>query len=397
MASLEQLVGGLGTGFLALLVLVVALLTTAASLLGVGLLLVPAVARILRSLADRERHRLGRFGVELLPPGPAPRRPREVLADRTVRRELAWLACHGTFGLLLGAVGVLLPLLAVRDLTFPLWWRVPPVEISATSLGIGVAHSWADAFAVSFLGVAWIVIILGASPHLAHAQAWFGGRLLAPDAETDLSLRIAELTSTRAAALDAHAVELRRIERSLHDGSQNRLVGVTVLLGAARRALERDPAAAGELLDRAQDAAEQALADLRAVARGILPPVLENRGLAGALTGLASECAVPCEAEIDVDGRCAASVEATAYFVVAEALTNVVKHSGASHATMTATLRDQRLHLEVTDDGQGGADTAGGSGLDGIRHRVEAYDGVLTLSSPKGGPTILAVELPCGS
>ncbi|WP_033443781.1 histidine kinase, partial [Saccharothrix sp. NRRL B-16314] len=133
--------------------------------------------------------------------------------------------------------------------------------------------------------------------------------LLAPPPGTDLSLRITELTVTRAAALDAHAAELRRIERSLHDGTQNRLVAVNVLLGAVRRAVDRDPAAAHAALDRAQDAAEQALSELRAVARSILPPVLADRGLAGALAGLASSCAVPCEMTVDVPGRCAASVE----------------------------------------------------------------------------------------
>ncbi|BCJ49399.1 hypothetical protein Asp14428_08740 [Actinoplanes sp. NBRC 14428] len=210
-------------------------------------------------------------------------------------------------------------------------------------------------------------------------------------------MRIAELTATRAAALDAHATELRRIERSLHDGAQNRLVGVTVLLGAARRALARDPRAAGEMLERAQDAAEQALAELRTVARSILPPVLADRGLAGALDGLAAASGVPCRVDVDLPGRCAAAVEATAYFVVAEALTNVAKHSGARAATVTVRRHGGLLSLAVTDDGHGGADEDGGSGLTGIRRRVGALDGTLSLTSPPGGPTTLRVELPCGS
>lgn len=176
-------------------------------------------------------------------------------------------------------------------------------------------------------------------------------------------MRVAELTATRAAALDAHATELRRIERSLHDGTRNRLVAVTVLLGAARRAVPRDPVAAEEILERAQDAAEQALAELRSVARGILPPVLEDRGLAGALTGLAATSVVSCQVDVDVPVRCAASVEATAYFAVAEALTNVSRHSGAGRAAVEVRLHEQRLFARVTDDGVGDAVEGGGSGL----------------------------------
>ncbi|MGH3373533.1 MAG: sensor histidine kinase, partial [Actinoallomurus sp.] len=193
------------------------------------------------------------------------------------------------------------------------------------------------------------------------------------------------------------ATELRRIERSLHDGTQNRLVAVSVLLGATRRALTREPAAAEAMLERAQDAAEQALAELRTVVRGILPPVLADRGLTGALAGLAADCAVPCRVEVDVPGRCAASVEATTYFVVAEALTNIAKHSGGRHATVTVRRRGDRLSVRVEDDGVGGAEEDEGSGLTGIRRRVDAHDGLLILTSPPGGPTSLLVELPCGS
>ena len=151
----------------------------------------------------------------------------------------------------------------------------------------------------------------------------------------------------------------------------------------------RDPAGADELLERAQSAAEQALAELRTVARSILPPVLDDRGLAGALSGLAAQCGVPCRIDVDVPDRCAASVEATAYFVVAEALTNIAKHSGARSATVTVRSRGGRLRLRVEDDGRGGADENGGSGLTGIRRRIAALDGSLTLASPPGGPTTL--------
>ncbi|MBO4259602.1 sensor histidine kinase [Streptomyces griseorubiginosus] len=396
-AAIAQLASGLGTAFLALLVLLWLAVTALTGVAGVGLLMAPAPLRALHSLAERERRRLGRWGPEVLAPDPPPTRLRAALVDATTRRELRWLVQHATLGLLLGLLGVLLPISAVRDSAFPLYWKLAPKDATATSIGIGTAHSWPDALAVALLGAGWILILLGLGPGMARLQARPGRALLAAGPETDLSLRVAELTATRAAALDAHATELRRIERSLHDGAQNRLVSVTVLLGAARRMVARDPGGADELLERAQSAAEQALAELRTVSRSILPPVLADRGLEGALSGLAADCAVPCRIVVDVPARCAASVEATAYFVVAEALTNIAKHSGAAHATVTARGRGGRLVLCVEDDGRGGADEHGGSGLTGIRRRVAAHDGTLSLASPPGGPTTLKVELPCGS
>jgi signal transduction histidine kinase len=395
--STGQLTTGLTTALLALLVLAWLAVTAVTSLVGVGLLMAPAALSALHGVAGRERARLSRYGDQVFAPDPPPTRLRQALVDGTTRRELRWLVRHSTLGLLLGALGVLLPFVAVRDTVFPLLWPFAPKDATATSIGIGTAHSWPEALAVSLLGLGWITVILGLSPGMARLQACPGRRLLAPGPDTDLSLRVAELTATRAAALDAHATELRRIERSLHDGTQNRLVTVTVLLGAARRMVARDPSGADELLERAQSAAEQALAELRTVSRSILPPVLSDRGLAGALSGLAVECAVPCRTDVEAPGRCAASVEATAYFVVAEALTNIARHSGATRAAVTVRARGTRLNLRIEDDGRGGADEEAGSGLTGIRHRVAAHDGTLRVTSPAGGPTTLEVDLPCGS
>jgi signal transduction histidine kinase len=394
--AVEQLAGGLGTALLALGLLVAGVVAALTAVVGLGLLVVPGLLRALRRLADRERARLGRWGPAVLGPGPVPGGLRAV-ADPTVRRELRWLAAHATLGLLAGLAGVLLPLFAVRDLSFPLWWWLLPAGEATASLGFWAVHDWPGVLAVALLGLGWIAVAVGFAPALARAQAAPGRRLLAPAPGTDLPLRIAELTATRAAALDAHAAELRRIERSLHDGTQNRLVAVAVLVGAARRALARDPANADALLARAQDAAEQALQELRTVARGILPPVLTDRGLAGALAGLAASCPVPCRVDLADTRRCAASAEATAYYLVAEALTNVARHSGASRATVTVRTTADRLRVRVTDDGHGGAAAGRGSGLDGIRRRVEAHDGTLTLASPPGGPTTLEATLPCGS
>lgn len=396
--GVEHLVGGVGTAILALLALLGLLFVAALCLLGVGLALVPAALRGLRVVADRERDRLSRWGPEIIGPEPVPSGWRAALRDPDVRRELRWLPVHSTLGLMLPLIGLTLPFSALRDLTFPLWWYLlPPGEAGGAGLSLWEVNDLTDALWIAPVGVGWAVLAVTVMPGLARLQAWPGRRLLTADPSADLALRVAQLTATRAAALDAHAAELRRIERSLHDGTQNRIVAVTVLLGAARRALARDPSAADAMLERAQDAAEQALAELRGVSRSILPPVLTDRSLADALAGLATGCPVPCSVDADLPGRCAASVEATAYFVVAEALTNIAKHSGAGRATVVVRRRHDRLHLEITDDGHGGAEEHGGSGLAGIRRRAEAHDGTFMLTSPAGGPTTLHVSLPCGS
>ena len=394
---LEHTAGGLVTSALAIGTIVWLLMVTALSLIGVGLPLAPFALRTVRAVADRERVRLARRGVVIADPPPVPEALLPALRDPMLRRELTWLAVHGTAGFAIGAVGLSLPVYAVESLTFPLWYRALPPDFGGPGIAAWRIDGFGDVAGVFLLGVVFAIAAARFGPAIARLQGRAGRRLLVPPPGMDLSLRVAELTATRAAALDAHAAELRRIERALHDGTQNRLVALNVLIGAAKRAGQRDPAAVGDILDRAQDATEQALAELRAVVRAILPPVLDDRGLDGALAGLAAGCAVPCRLDVDVPGRCAASVEATAYFVVAEALTNVAKHSAATAATVTVRRAGDRLRVTVTDDGRGGAGEGGGSGLGGIRRRVAAYDGRFTLISPVGGPTTLEVELPCGS
>lgn len=394
--ALEHLVGGLATSLLALAALFYALVVAIACVLGMGLLLAPSVVLVTRAAADRERIRLSRWGLEIIAP-PPPGSLSAAVRDTAMRREFAWVAVHGTYGLGIGVVGLTLPLHAAQSLTFPLWYRLISPEVGGPGLVFWRIDGLADALAVGLLGVGWVAVAIGIGPVLARIQAWAGHRLLTPPGDADLSVRVVQLTATRAAALDAHAAELRRIERSLHDGTQNRMVAVTVLLGAARRALNRNPATADAALGRAQDAAEQALAELRSVVRGILPAVLADRGLLGALSSLTGSCPVPCQLDVDLPGRCAASVEATAYFIVAEALTNVTRHSRAALATVTVRRDGDRLLLCVHDDGLGGADESRGSGLTGIRRRVDACDGTLTVTSPEGGPTSIRVELPCGS
>ena len=395
--ALEHLVGGFGTAVGAAVAVVLLLATAVLCLAGVGLLVGPAALRTLRAVADRERVRLSRWGPEILGAEPVPNRLSEALRDAAVQRELGWAVLHAVAGLLLGMAAVILPLASLHDTSFLIWWKLVPEKMATPSLGLWTIRTWPTAVAVSLAGLAVAAALVVLLPGLARLQARPGRRLLSPPRGTDLALRVAELNASRAAALEAHATELRRIERSLHDGTQNRLVAVNVLLGAAKRALVRDPDAAMEVLERAQDANEQALAELRAVVRSIVPPVLAERSLPDALTALAAACPVICRIDADLTERYAVSVEATAYFVVAEALTNIAKHSGARNATVRLGQRDGRLRVDVVDDGQGGAEPRGGSGLSGILRRVEALDGTFALTSPVGGPTTMSVSLPCGS
>ncbi|CAM3544059.1 sensor histidine kinase [Kibdelosporangium persicum] len=394
--ALEHIVGGMATAVMAVAMLPWLAITALLSVVGVGLFLAPTALRMVRVVADRERARLSRWGYDIVGPEPVSTSLIAALRDPAVRKELGWLLWHGTAGLVLSLAGMSLPLWVVTDLTFVLWWRLLPAGEAADTLDIVAVNDTSDAIWVSAMGVGWGVAAVFVLPLLARLQAWPGRQLLSPAPGTDLAVRVARLAATRAAALEAHATELRRIERALHDGTQNRLLAVNVLLGAARRALARDPATADEILARAQDSAEQALAELRDVVRSILPPVLTNRSLPDALTALAASCPVPCRIDADLPDRFAASVEATAYFAVAEALTNIAKHSGAANAVVSLGRHEDMLVVEVVDDGHGGADERGGSGLAGIRHRVEAHDGTFTLTSPVGGPTRMTVSLPCG-
>jgi signal transduction histidine kinase len=207
--------------------------------------------------------------------------------------------------------------------------------------------------------------------------------------------RIAELTKSRAATVDAQAAELRRIERDLHDGAQARLAAVGMTLGLASQALRTDTLRAGELLEEARADAGRALAELRDLVRGIHPPVLADRGLAGGLEAAALLCPVPVTVVVELAGRPQAPVESAHYFATAEALANVGRHSGASRARLRACHDGAALHVVLTDDGRGGADPRRGTGLRGIERRLAAFDGTLHVSSPTGGPTELTMELPC--
>jgi signal transduction histidine kinase len=218
--------------------------------------------------------------------------------------------------------------------------------------------------------------------------------VLAPS-EGELSERVRVLTETRRDAVDTSAAELRRIERDLHDGAQARLVAMGMDLGTVEALIEKDPARARKLLAEARRSSAEALTELRDLVRGIHPPVLAERGLGDAVRALALRLPLVSEVNVDLAGRADAPVEAAAYFAVSEVLTNAVKHSGADRLWVDLHHADGMLRISVTDNGKGGARTGAGTGLTGVERRLGTFDGVLAVSSPAGGPTMVTLEIPC--
>src|SRR5262249_55676233 len=219
--------------------------------------------------------------------------------------------------------------------------------------------------------------------------------LVRPEPDADLAGRVEQLAQTRADAVDSAAAELRRVERDLHDGAQARLVGLGMSLRAAEHLIPTSPQAAVALVAEAREASSTALTELRNLVRGIYPPVLADRGLGEAVRALALDMQLRTETDIVLPRRLDAPVESACYFAVAEALTNAVKHSAARQAQVRIRHARGILRVEVSDDGCGGADPAMGSGLAGIERRLDTFDGILALSSPPGGPTMIVMEVPC--
>ncbi|MGO8887543.1 MAG: sensor histidine kinase [Streptosporangiaceae bacterium] len=231
---------------------------------------------------------------------------------------------------------------------------------------------------------------------------WLAPRALDPrtkallwPADPELAGRVRRLTQTRTDAVDAATAELRRVERDLHDGAQARLIVVGMSLGAAERLIPTDPQGALALVAEARETSSKALTELRDLVRGIYPPVLADRGLADAVRALALDTPLPVETDIDLAGRLDAPAESACYFAVAEALANAGRHAGARHVHIRMQHARGVLRIEVTDDGAGGADPLKGSGLRGLERRLGTFDGILAVSSPPGGPTIIVIEVPC--
>jgi len=306
---------------------------------------------------------------------------------------LIWALTGGDFWPIWVAMGLALPIalqLSIREaIKAPRRWRPLAIQgaVSGVIVGLNV-FIWALTG-----GTFWpIWPALGLGFFLAlHAIIL----TRVPVRERELTERVEVLTRTRRGALDVQAAELRRIERDLHDGAQARLVSLGMTIGLAEEMVDRDPATARQLLAEAREASSTALVELRHLVRGIHPPVLAERGLDGAVRALALNLRIPTSVDSDLSGRLDTPVESAAYFAIAEALSNVTVHSGATFAYVSIKRTDDRLLMEVGDDGHGGADPSRGTGLRGIERRLAAFDGTMTLSSPPDGPTIVTMELPC--
>ncbi|MFD3746764.1 sensor histidine kinase [Nocardia sp. NPDC058633] len=392
-------VGGL-TGVASLFAVVALAIVAAASLIGLGIPALPEAVKLIRPLLGLERRRAGkRLGTPIVSAyqpltGDLRHQLATLAADPANRRDLGWLVSHAIIGLPLAALAVALPLSAVQHLAVPIYWGAT-ADGTVSSGGI-IIDSGTAAAVSAVLGLVYGALALRA-PEAANAQAKLAGALLAPDENALLADRVVELTVTRAAALDAHGAELRRIERDLHDGAQARIAAVIMQLGLAGQLRERDPDAADRMVRTAQDTASAALAELRDVVRSVYPPVLSDRGLNSAVSALAARSPIPCVFESNGVTRRPMAVEAAAYFVIAEAIANATKHSGADTLSIALGGPADLLTVEIRDNGVGGARVTDGGGLAGIRRRAEALDGRMTLSSPEQGPTVVRVELPCGS
>jgi signal transduction histidine kinase len=351
-------------------------------------------------LARFERARFGVTLGEPVPGWPAGRAGywllvlprRATLTERATWREVGYavLRLPVSFAAALLSLGA--GVLGLVMLTLPLYNRELPdggAHVAGTVLkGAPVMAASAGAGLVLLLASPWL------ARAFASADAALARALLSPP--SNLAARVSELELSRERVVDAAEAERRRIERDLHDGAQQRLVALALELGRAKAKFDEDLDAVRLLVDHAHTEAKTVLAELRGLVRGVHPPVLTDRGLDAALSGLAALCPVPVDVEVDVPVRPKPVVEAAAYFVVAEALTNVAKHARASHARVVVEQhgRPGTLSVVISDDGVGGADPDA-PGLRGLADRVGGVDGRLTVESPRGGPTIIAAELPC--
>jgi signal transduction histidine kinase len=324
-------------------------------------------------------------------------RGRDTVRQPATWRDASWLVLLFPIGLGCGVAGVVAAVVTAGAVFAPLWlWSVPNPHLPA--LVDALFNTVPGRFALTAVGVAltplawWLVRVL------AQAQARVAEKLLAPGPRQRLAERAEALAATRRRVVDAQAAELQRIERDLHDGAQAHIVAAGMTLGLAERRLraagrQDDPVHEGVRTARRQ--LDSALAELRRLVRGIYPPILTDRGLVPALAALAGDAPLEVDVRAENIGSLPAAVEAAAYFVVAEALTNAAKHSAASECAVEL-LRHPAgiLSVLVRDNGCGGADPAG-SGLTGLRRRVEALVGAVEVTSPPGGPTVVRAELPC--
>ena len=397
-----HLMGGFVIGLVSFVVAVTACVAAVgsapAALVGIPLLAVTLWLCQRFAHAERARFRLLLGRDIVAPPKPEPaslwRRMWRILVSGAAWRSFAYAVLRLPLGLVEFVLVTVVWSLGLALITMPAY--NPALPGGAAHLGGFAFHGLWMLAAAALAGL----VLLLAAPQLtrvlAVADTSVAAWLIGSDDRAELETRIGELETSRAAVVDAAEAERRRIERDLHDGAQQRLVSLAMELGRAKAKFSSDPEAAAVIVGQAHEQAKAALAELRNLVRGVHPPVLSDRGLDAALSGLAALSPVPVTVGVDIPARPPASIEAIAYFVVAEALTNVAKHAHASRAEVTVRRDGDLLTLVIYDDGVGGADPAG-QGLSGLAARVAGVDGRLWVSSPAGGPTSVEVVLPCAS
>jgi signal transduction histidine kinase len=295
-----------------------------------------------------------------------------LVTDPATWRDLLWAVVNGCVGGLLAILPAGLLVVGFIGLFAP----YAPLPLRVLAVAAAASGLWV-------------------APQLMRGYGIFARSMLGPRGNAELAQRVRHLAETRTEALDTGAAEIRRIERDLHDGAQARLVAMGMTLDAAGQIIDTNPEAARALLWEARDASVKALAELRALVRGIHPPVLADRGVADAIAALALDTPLRIHLASDLYGRPPAWVESAAYFAVSELLANVSKHAEARETWIDIRHTDGMLRIGVTDNGHGGADPARGTGLRGIERRLAAFDGILAISSPPGGPTAVTMEIPC--
>ncbi|MGW3391418.1 sensor histidine kinase [Streptomyces cinereoruber] len=374
-------------------------------LVGIGIPLLPGALNAVRKDARTQRGLAGEWsGIRVAssylpepatPPGPAWKRAHRMLGDGATWRDLLWALVNP----LVGPLMALLPAAAVvgglwgLSLTF-LWDSLPESWNGIWFTFIPV-NSQTTALLAGALGLVELAAGLTLLPRLMLPLHGRWVRLMLGSTRAALTNRVEHLASTRSDAMDMNATELRRIERDLHDGAQVRLVALGMTLSAAESLVERNPEAVRALLAEAKDNSAKALNELRDLVHGVHPPLLADRGLVDAIRTLGLELPLRVHVTGSIPGRLPAPVESAAYFAIAELLSNVTKHAKASEATVDIRYSDHSLRVAVHDDGVGGADTRNGTGLAGVERRLAAFDGLLVVTSPLGGPTSAAFEIAC--
>jgi signal transduction histidine kinase len=371
------------------------------AVIGLPLLLLMLVLVPFAGHLDRARIRIF-TGVDI--PSPYRELPEGKIGDKTIAflsdgalwRDLLY-AC------LLFPIGLIQFVIAVVGVSVPFALIFSPIAVTIHGPGtVGGPPFWnvnSPLEAMPFLIVGFILLIIAAYVFvvLARAHAVFARWLIGPSDRDALAARVETLSETRSRMVGVSLDDRRNIERDIHDSTQPKLVSLAMSLGLAKEKIDSDPAQARELINSAHEQSREVLAEIRNLVRGLHPSILSDRGLEAAIRSLAGYCAVPVNIDVDLPERPPEAVETTAYYIIAEALTNVAKHSQATQAHVTVQKQDGMLIIEVEDDGVGGAVAAPASGLSGLQDRAAALDGRLTISSPAGGPTKISARLPCES